>query len=65
MRHAVYGLIACAALLVLLAIVTAERNARMSHCGCVNKANCTEPCSTCCGPNGYQYCFAHPSPTGH
>ncbi len=36
--------------------------ANASHCGCMNKASCTEPCSSCCGPNGYADCFANPSP---
>jgi hypothetical protein len=34
-----------------------------THCGCVNKDSCTEPCSAGCGPNGYADCFKNPSPT--
>jgi hypothetical protein len=35
----------------------------VSHCGCVNKDSCVEPCNSCCGPAGYADCFAPPSPT--
>lgn len=44
-------------------LVKLARAGKPTHCGCVNKDHCVEPCSACCGPNGYNDCFKNPSPS--
>lgn len=49
--------------LLILYVGLVPRTPPSSDCGCVNKATCTEPCSSCCGPHGLEDCFKNPSPT--
>lgn len=64
MRKVVAYVLACLFVLAIASSWALGWRLAPPNCGCAaSKGGCIEPCSDCCGPNGYADCWKRPNPS--